>query len=194
MSAPGDHLTAWAAGLSLGSLHPHPRQTLKWMLLRQDTALIPTLQATERLRVLKKTQGAETQGHPGLVPNSQFSSDGERQPGGGRGVRAASCLLTSVHVCSRLFTSAHVCSCLSRVLMSAHISSHLLGSAHIFHVCSRLLTSARVFHMCSYLFTSAHVCSRLLVSFTCARVCSHLFMSARVCSHVLTLFTSVHIC
>ena len=130
MSAPGDHLTAWAAGLSLGSLHPHPRQTLKWMLLRQDTALIPTLQATERLRVLKKTQGAETQGHPGLVPNSQFSSDGERQPGGGRGVRAASCLLTSVHVCSRLFTSAHACSFTSGRVLNTAPQGHPWGAGN----------------------------------------------------------------
>ena len=138
MSAPAEcswrHPTAWAAGLSVGSLHPHPRQTSKRMLL------IPMLQATERLRGLKNLGRGDSGtpwSHPQLPVQFQWSRTAGRGPG-----------CKSGFVCSHLFTCAHICSC-------------LLTSAH---VCSRLLASFTSVHMCSYLFMCVHICSCLLTS------------------------------
>lgn len=201
-SAPGKcsqrRPTACAAGLSVGSLHPCPRQTSKRMLL------IPTLQATEMLRGLKNSGRGDSGtpwSHPPLLVQFRWSRTAGRGPECKRGfvcshlftcAHICSCLLmsahicshlsrvlTSVHVCSRLLTSAHVC---SHVLASVHVCSHLFTSTHnctSVHVCSCVLTSARVFHVCLRLFTSVHVCSHVLIS---VHMCSHLFTSAHICS------------
>lgn len=148
MSAPGDRLTAWAAGLSVRSPPSPPKTDLQSGCLRQDGPSSRRLQATERLRVPKKTRGEEDSGTP------WSSSDAEAA--GGR-VQSG---FVSAHVCSHLFTvlmSVHMC---SRLLMSAHVCS-LFTCAH---ACSRLpvLTPACVSftcaHVCSPVLTPVHVC------------------------------------